>query len=173
VVCSWKAVRAFGASTLAFAAAFIAVLVLAIGPAYGTIVADKILQFSIPGGGDFCALAGVEQQAAGYLYTNSLTTTWHSNCTSVLNWPSGAIQARSILWQEYGNGVYYVCVASSSIVYNPAPYPAMAYQSMGSYGCDSNFHHMVIGENDAYVLVGFPPQWFHQAVFTNGIEQIG
>jgi hypothetical protein len=117
------------------------------------------------GPADFCAQSTASQTslAGSYVYTSASTTSFHYGCSSLLNWPSGALAARATMWQDI-SGTYMICRQNSVYAYNPSPYQFAAIQQ--NYWLPCNWTGQTIGESISWVLIGYPPAWQQGGAYT-------
>jgi hypothetical protein len=118
------------------------------------------------GPADFCAQSTATETSlynGYYVYTSAATVSFHYGCSSVLDWPSGALAARATMYQNIG-GTYMICRQQTAYTYNPSPYQSAAIQQNYWMVCSGT--GQTIGQSISWVLVGYPPVWQQGGAYT-------
>jgi hypothetical protein len=155
--------RRAASSSLVYLALIVTLLALVTPPAAAA--QNNATTTFLNGPADFCAQSAASQSSlVGYqVYTSAATVSFHYGCSSVLDWPTGALAARATLFQNIG-GIYMVCRSNTNYTYNPAPYQAAAIQQ--NYWIPCSDTGQTIGQSISWVLVGYPPTWQQGGAYT-------
>jgi hypothetical protein len=158
-----RRVRRVATSSLVYLALLVTLLALVTPPAAA--VQNTTTTTFLNGPADFCAQSSASQSSlvGSQVYTSASTTSFHYGCSSVLDWPSGALAVRATLWQDAG-GTYMICRQNTSYTYNPSPYQFAAVQQNHWPVCNDTGR--TIGQSISWVLVGFPPTWQQGGAYT-------